>query len=166
MRPVEPLSYVSSADLPVLIDLQERTESDGVRIAVFGDLDRLGGYPLERAVIHVLREQRPAHLELDLAGVPFLDTGGIRILLQCLADARQLDCRLTLTNVQAEVYRVLGIVGLLEGFGLVSADRSSSSDRPDRSAYSSRAVPSAGSVGAPTASPTPREFPARRRSGR
>ena len=118
MRPVEPFSYVSSADLPVLIDVQESTEAAGVRIAVFGDLDRVGAYPLERAVIHVLREQRPAHLELDLAGVPFLDTGGIRTLLQCRADACQLDCRLTLTNVQAEVYRVLEIVRLLERFGL------------------------------------------------
>ena len=119
MRPVEPFSYVSSADLPVLIDVQESTEATHARIAVFGDLDRAGAYPLERAVIHVLREQRPAHLELDLAGVPFMDAGGVRVLVQCRADARQLDCRLTLTNVQPPVYRVLGIVGLLELFGVM-----------------------------------------------
>jgi anti-anti-sigma factor len=118
MRPVEPSSYVSSAHLPVLVDVQEGTTATGARIAVFGDLDHASAYPLERAVIHVLREQRPAHLEIDLAGVPFLDTGGIKVLLQCRADARQLDCRLTLTNAQPLVYRILEIVGLLEPFGM------------------------------------------------
>jgi anti-anti-sigma factor len=117
MRPVEPSSYVWPAGLPVLVDVQEGTTATGARIAVFGDLDHVGAYPLEQAVIHVLRE-RPAHLQLDLAGVPFLDTGGIKALLQCRADARQLDCRLTLTNAQPLVHRVLQIVGLLEPFGM------------------------------------------------
>ena len=120
MRPVEPFSYVSSASLPVLVDVQDGTTATGARIAVFGDLDRDSAYPLGRAVIHVLREQRPAHLQLDLAGVPFLDTGGIKVLLQCRADARQLDCRLTLTNAQPWVYRVLQIVGLVEPFGMAA----------------------------------------------
>ncbi len=118
MRPVEPSPYVSSAHLPVLVDVQEGTTATGARIAVFGDLDHASAYPLERVVIHVLREQRPAHLELDLAGVPFLDTGGIKVLLQCRADARQLDCRLTLSNARPLVYRVLEIVGLLVPFGM------------------------------------------------
>ena len=118
MRPVGPSPYVSSAFLPVLVDVLEGTTAIGARIAVFGALDHASAYPLERAVIHVLREQRPAHLALDLADVPFLDTGGIKVLLQCRADARQLDCRLTLTNTQPWVYRVLEIVGLLEPFGL------------------------------------------------
>ncbi len=118
MRPVAPPPYVSSAHLPVLVDVQEGTATAVARIAVFGDLDHASAYPLGRAVIHVLREQRPAHLELDLADVPFLDTGGIKVLLRCRADARQLDCRLTLSNAQPLVYRVLQIVGLLEPFGM------------------------------------------------
>jgi anti-anti-sigma factor len=118
MRPVEPSPYVSSAGLPVLVDVQEGPTATGTRIAVFGDLDHDSAYPLERAVIHVLREQRPAHLELDLAGVPFLDTGGIKVLLRCRADARQLDCRFTLINAQPLVHRILEVVGLLEPFGM------------------------------------------------
>ena len=121
MRPVEPSPYVSSAGLPVLVDMQEGTTATGARIAVFGELDHDSAYPLERAVVHVLREQRPAHLELDLADVPFLDTGGIKVLLRCRADARQLDCRLAVTNAQPLVYRVLEIVGLLEPFGMAGA---------------------------------------------
>ena len=118
MRAVEAFSSVSFADSPVLVDVQEGGAVAGVRIAVFGDLDRVGASPLERAVIHVLRERRPAHLEVDLAGVPFLDAGGVRVLLQCRTDARQLDCWLTLANVQPDAYRVLKTVGLLERFGV------------------------------------------------
>ncbi len=118
MRAVEGFSSVSAADVPVLVDVQEGDGAADVRIAVFGDLDRPGASPLERAVIHVLREQRPAHLEIDLAGVPFLDAGGVRVLLQCRTDARQLGCRVTLTNVQPEAYRVLEIVSLLGPFGV------------------------------------------------
>ena len=123
MRPIEPYSYVSSVGLPVLVDVQEGATAAGARIAVFGDLDDVSAYPLERAVTHVLREQRPAHIELDLAGVPFLDTGGIKVLLRCRADARHVDCRLALTNAQPLVYRVLRIVGLLELFGMAGRQR-------------------------------------------
>ena len=118
MRAVETSSFVSFPDPPLLVDVQEGGAGADVRIAVFGDLDRDGASPLERAVIHVLRERRPARLEIDLAGVPFLDAGGVRVLLQCRADARQLDCRLTLTDVRPVAYRVLEIVGLLEHFGV------------------------------------------------
>ena len=110
-------SYLaSSADLPVLIDI--RAGAGTVRIVVSGDLERASSLPLEQAVTHVLRERRPGHLELDLAGVMYIDTGGIRSLLRCRAAARPLGCRLTVTDVQPFVYRVLEIVGLLEPFGL------------------------------------------------
>lgn len=106
----------SSAELPVLVDVQTGADLAASRIAVFGDLERASALPLERAVIHVLREQRPSHLELDLAGVLFVDSGGIRSLLRCWSDTHQLDCRLTLVNVQPSVYRVLKIVDLLRPF--------------------------------------------------
>ncbi len=101
---------------PVLVDVRAGTDTAAARLAVFGELEQSSARPLERAVLHVLREQRPGHLELDLAGVPVLDTGGIRTLLQCQAGAHQLACRLTLVNVTPYVYRVLEIVRLLEPF--------------------------------------------------
>ena len=98
---------------PILLDMQIGGTGPAVcRIAVAGDLERSIAPALERAVIQVLREHRPEHLELDLARAAFLDAGGIRALLQCREDAQKLGCRLTLTHVQPWVYRILEIAGL------------------------------------------------------
>ena len=57
---------------------------------------------------------------MDLHGVTFLDAAGIRALVLCQADARQVDCQITLTQPQPVVYRVLEITGLLAHFGLTT----------------------------------------------
>jgi len=59
-------------------------------------------------------------VDLDLAGVTFLDSAGIRGLLLCLADARQMDCEFALRNTPTAVYPVLQVAGLLEHFGLAN----------------------------------------------
>ena len=89
-----------------------------VRFAVTGELDELGARPLQRAILDALRRHRPHHITIDLDGVTFLDTAGINTLVQSRADARQLDCRIQLSNPRPPVYRMLHIRGLLEPFGL------------------------------------------------
>lgn len=118
MSSIDSFPAASSAELSLLVDVQAGPAAGTARIAVFGDLERASALPLERAVIHVLREQRPGHLELDLAGVSFVDIGGVRSLLRCRSDTQQLGCRLTLINVQPDVHRVLAIVDLLEPFNV------------------------------------------------
>ena len=93
-------------------------EAEAVRIAVTGELDEFGARPLQQAVLDALRRHRPRNITIDLRGVTFLDTAGVTTLIQSRADAGQLDCRLTLSNPQPPVYRVLHIVGLLTPFGL------------------------------------------------
>ena len=101
----------------LLVDAQNTATPGSARLAVFGDLDALNDAALQDAVAAALRHH-PAHLDLDLNGVTFLDTGGIRALLQCHADAERAGCRLTLTNPHPNVHRVLHIVGLLEHFAV------------------------------------------------
>ena len=112
----------------VLIKTEPVLESDAaaavtadaqtVRIAVTGELDALGARPLQQAILDALRRHRPQYITIDLTGVTFLDTAGINTLIRGLADARQLDCQLRLSNPRPLVYRVLHIVGLLTPFGL------------------------------------------------
>jgi anti-anti-sigma factor len=85
---------------------------------VFGEVDALTAGQLQKAVVDVLRDQRPGCIEMDLHGVTFLDSVGIRALVLCQADAQQVDCQIRLTKPQPVVYRVLQITGLLEHFGL------------------------------------------------
>ena len=85
---------------------------------VFGELDAVTAGQLQKAVVDVVRDRRPTCLEMDLHGVSFLDSAGIRALVLCHADAQQMDCQIRLTKPQPVVCRVLQITGLLEHFGL------------------------------------------------
>ena len=89
------------------------------RITVTGDVDAASVPGLQKAFVEVLRRHCPRGVDLDLAGVTFLDSAGIEGLLLCLADARQMECELVLRNTPATAYRVLQLAGLLEHFGLV-----------------------------------------------
>jgi anti-anti-sigma regulatory factor len=51
--------------------------------------------------------------------VTFLDSGGIRCLLLCHADAEHADCRLMVVDAHPNAYRALRITGLLDFLGLV-----------------------------------------------
>jgi anti-anti-sigma factor len=89
----------------------------------FGELDGESAAPLQRAVTEVLRRRRPDRIDVDVNGVTFLDTGGIRTLTECQADAHQLESSIRLTNPHPVVYRVLHIVGMLEFFGVTEPSR-------------------------------------------
>jgi anti-sigma B factor antagonist len=93
-------------------------DSEPPRIVVFGELDEVSGGQLQKAVVDVLRHRRPSCIEIDVHGVTFLDSAGIRTLVLSQADARQLGCHIRVTKPQPIVYRVLEITGLLEHFGL------------------------------------------------
>ncbi len=84
-----------------------------------------------------LRHQRPGCIHVDLARVASLDAAGIRAMLTCQADARQIDCVLKLVKPQPPVYRVLPITGPLQHFGL---------DKP-RTTLSPPWIASAASIG-------------------
>jgi anti-anti-sigma factor len=117
-------------DLPTITDDQfslviemPGTADAPPRIVVSGAVDRTAAKHLQRAVIEVLRRCCPRGVELDVAGVTYLDSAGISALLACQADARQLDCELTLRNTGPATYRQLQIAGLLEHFGLAKPAR-------------------------------------------
>ena len=82
------------------------------------DVDALSGDQLHNDVGDVLREMRPAHIELNLRDVTFLDSAGIRALVICHADAEAAGCRLRLTDPHPMTYTVLKISGLLAHFGI------------------------------------------------
>jgi anti-anti-sigma factor len=110
--------FDSQPDQPSLLVDLHCSDTEPPRMFVFGEVDALTAGQLQQAVVEVLRQQRPNGIEMDLHGVAFLDAAGIRALLLCQADARQVDCQITLTNPQPVVYRVLQITGLLEHLGL------------------------------------------------
>ncbi|MEN3540998.1 STAS domain-containing protein [Microbispora sp. ZYX-F-249] len=88
------------------------------RIIACGEIDIGTAGHLYRAVLDVLRRQRPVRMELDLARVTFLDASGVRALLMSRDAAAEVGCHLTVVEPSRIAHRVLDIVGLLETLGL------------------------------------------------
>lgn len=89
----------------------ERTEQL-VEVWVWGDLD----IATSPRVLEPLREQFDtgpvARLIIDLAGVTFIDSTGLRVLINALQMAEIHDCRLFLRSVSDPVARLLDVVKL------------------------------------------------------
>jgi anti-anti-sigma factor len=73
---------------------------------------------VHKAFIGAVRRHRPAIVEMNLRDVTFLDSAGIRTLVLCQADARQVDCRIMMVDTPPFARRVLEICGLLDHFRL------------------------------------------------
>jgi anti-anti-sigma factor len=99
-------------------DLRIDADTAPPGMTLSGELDAVNAEALRSAVADVLRRHRPERIDMDMRGVSFLDSAGIRALLMCQADAQQARCRITLTRPRAGVHRVLEVTGLLDHFGL------------------------------------------------
>lgn len=85
-----------------------------VQVAPAGEVD-LATSPMLREVLHrVLREQAPAILDVDLAGVAFFDCSGISALVAVRNAAAQAGGQVTVSNPRPIVRRVLELTGLLD----------------------------------------------------
>jgi len=95
------------------LDTVTTTGADGhVCIVMSGEIDMTSAARFEAAVTHALDAHRPATLELSLAGVTFMDSSGIRVLLRAHQAARARNCTLTVGQVSPAVARVLDITGV------------------------------------------------------
>ena len=106
----------------LLVEIDHSDETRVQRITVAGELAAISATKLQKTVIDVLRRRRPHRVEINLRGLTFLDSAGIRALVSCRGDAQQLDRQLTLTDPQPIAYRVLQITGLLDHFGITATN--------------------------------------------
>jgi anti-anti-sigma factor len=85
---------------------------DGV-IVVIGDIDMAAGPMVEAAI---LRREDETPIVLDVAGVSFIDSSGLRSLLGASRRAAQRDTVVVLRAVGPEVERLLAITGTTDQF--------------------------------------------------
>ncbi len=96
--------------------------SDDGTISVSGDIDMAGGPVLEEAML-----QQEAHtgdkggdLVVDVGGVEFIDSSGLRSLLAAARRAGARNSVLELRSVGPEISRLFEITGTLDQFKIVS----------------------------------------------
>lgn len=88
--------------------------ADGV-IKVTGDID-IAGSPILEAMLRA--RQVPSPMVLDLAGVAFVDSSGLRSLLDASRRARDAGSNVVLRNVRPQVVRLLEITSTDEMFDI------------------------------------------------
>jgi len=87
-------------------------ERDVVRVVPVGELDLATTPTLERH-LHDLRDSGFEHVVLDMHGLTFIDSSGIRAVLSERRYADASERRFSLTGVPPVVHRALEVCGLL-----------------------------------------------------
>jgi anti-anti-sigma factor len=114
MSPESPLSDPAT----LLVRVEHQSDSATVRLTVSGEVDCVSSEEMRQTFTGAVHRHRPSVVEMDVGGVTFLDSSGIRTLLECRAEADQAGCGLVLMRTSRIVHRVLSISGLLAHFGL------------------------------------------------
>lgn len=91
------------------LSLSVRRHGQGATVAVGGEIDPCTGQRLFERALEVVREHGP-WLSVDLAGVTFMDCGGVRALLMLRSHVRLLGGRLDVVSASRPVLRILGIL--------------------------------------------------------
>jgi anti-anti-sigma factor len=105
-----------------------------VRVAVVGEVDLATAHLLRDQMLGVLHEQAPAVLDVDLAGVTFLDCTGISALVAVRNAAVRSGRQMRVSHPQPIVRRVLDVTGLL---GILTAPIDQPQPPPIRSGHRS-----------------------------
>jgi anti-sigma B factor antagonist len=100
----------------------EVNASHGQRlISVFGEVD-VASAPAVGQALQVAEVSSATSVVLDLAGVTFLDSAGIRVLLEAVLASRAGMNKLSLRrDYQPQVDRVLAIAGVIEALPYLAA---------------------------------------------
>lgn len=97
-------------------DVRVERHADHLRLVLTGELDLHREATLRGSLDGVLAEEAPARLVLDVRGLQFLDSSGLRALLTCRDRARAVGVPLTLAVTPGPVTRLLDLAGVRSWF--------------------------------------------------
>lgn len=102
------------------LSISSGSRGDVTVVHVGGEID-LYTAPQPGAALHEQITTGHTHLVVDLIGVSFMDSSGLRVLLQALRAARSRDGSLRLVCASERILKVLGITGLDKLFAISSS---------------------------------------------
>ena len=97
---------------PYHCNLTIRRDGDDVVVAVGGDLDLASAPAVARAMRDLIEDQGHLDVVLDLREVSFIDSIGVRAILEARSALCGRNGRFTVTDPSAAVQRVFHILGL------------------------------------------------------
>jgi anti-sigma B factor antagonist len=101
--------------MPGQLVIDSRTEDDRLVLSLRGELD-LTSVPQFEREIHEAEATSPSRLVIDLSGLDFMDSTGLRALLQARERAKGESHELALRRGPRQVQRVLELTKTLDVF--------------------------------------------------
>lgn len=95
-----------------LLSFKTTVTGDVAVIALAGELDVSASGLLDQEIDRVAADHEPAALVLDLSGLEFMDSTGLRLVVLADARSREQGRRLALVRGSEDVQRVFEITGM------------------------------------------------------
>lgn len=89
-----------------------RSEGDAILIPLNGEIDLHTSADLRGQLLRLLENKKPKKVILNLAGVPYMDSSAIAVLVELLQRVRKSSGNVYLTNLQPRVKGLLEIARL------------------------------------------------------
>jgi len=106
-----PAPQADAARFPYELTIARHTEDGSEILSLGGEIDLASGPALQRALLDAERSM-PRRLVLDLAGLGFLDSTAIHLLLDAQERAEAKGHQLILTHVPAYAERLFELTGI------------------------------------------------------
>jgi anti-sigma B factor antagonist len=93
-------------------------ENGTLNIALFGEIDFSNSAEVVGTVHAEVAQARPATVRMEMAGVTFLDSSGIGVLVSAYRAASEVGAGYRVVGSSRMVYEQLRLTGLVELFGI------------------------------------------------
>ena len=102
-----------------LLSFQTTVTGDTAVVTLHGELDVAGAGLLESELDRILSDHSPTTVQIDLSGLDFMDSTGLRFVVLSDAKAREGGWRLDLVRGNESVHRVFEITRMAERLNFV-----------------------------------------------
>lgn len=99
------------------LTIQKQLEADSVILHVSGEVDVANADELTAALNEAF-DANPKSIEVDVAGMPYIDSTGIGVLMAASKRAGESDVKLKVSHPQPTVLRVFTLLGVVSEFDM------------------------------------------------
>ena len=107
--------------MPELLDLEVHRRGDAVLVSATGEFDISSAPAVRRCIADLVRQPDIRRLFIDLRGLSFMDSIGIRLLLEVADGSRHDGYEFAVVKGRPVVHRVIEMTGVDERLPLVAS---------------------------------------------
>lgn len=96
-----------------------KKDGDRLTVSIKGHVDSANAPAVEKEINEAVSLEKPAHLRIDAAGLTYISSAGLRVILRLRKEFRDL----SIVNVSPEVYEIFDMTGFTEMLDISKAYR-------------------------------------------